>query len=99
MGIPIYFLLTGKKYSHPYIRKSIGTGFPYLIIEMIVQAHSMRVVYKLGILGYFSHWETFWFGGIKTFWTQKTRQEKLSKFAKIFNHIKSTCIIFCAKLM
>ena len=31
---------------------------------------------------------TFWSGCIRTFWTQKLRQEKLSKFIKTLNYIK-----------
>ena len=38
------------------------------------------------------------FGGIGTFWGQKIRQEKLTKFTKILNYIKSSCIIVCTKM-
>ena len=41
---------------------------------------------------------TIWFGGIGTFWAQKVIQEKLTKFRKILNCIKSPCIMLCAKL-
>ena len=35
---------------------------------------------------------------IEPFWDQKIIQEILTKFTKILNYIKSSCIIFCAKL-
>ena len=35
---------------------------------------------------------SIWFESIKTFWAQKIIQEKLTKFTKILNYIKSSCI-------
>ena len=35
---------------------------------------------------------------VKTFWAQKTFQGKLTKQPKILNCIKSSCIVFCAKM-
>ena len=34
----------------------------------------------------------------ETFWDQKIKQEILTKFTKILNYIKSSCMMFCAKL-
>ena len=35
---------------------------------------------------------------IGTFWTQKIIQEKSTKFIKILNYIKSSCITFCVQM-
>ena len=37
-------------------------------------------------------------GVIETFWAQKIIQEKFSRFTKVLNYIKSSCIIFCTKM-
>ena len=36
---------------------------------------------------------------LRTYWAQKIPLEKLSKFIKILNYIKPSCIIFCSKLL
>ena len=47
--------------------------------------------------GFILDWSLVVYGkgwAIRTFWTQKVRQEKLTKFIKILNYIKSSSICF-----
>ena len=39
------------------------------------------------------------FGAIKIFYVKKVIREKSTKFTKILNYIKYSCIIFCAKFL
>ena len=50
------------------------------------------VVYKLVVLEHFAPWD------ILDILDSIIRQEKLLKLTKIFNYIKSLCIIFCVKM-
>ena len=45
-------------------------------------------IFRLRVVRNFTSEDTFWSGGIKTFWAQKPRQEKLSKLRKILNYNK-----------
>ena len=49
------------------------------------------IVYNFGVLAHFDPWGAFGLVGIYF------RQEKLSKFTKILNYNKSSCIIFCVQ--
>ena len=69
------------------------------------------VVYDLRVSKYFglkkSHtkidknpqrMDTLSSGVIEIFWAQIIIQEKFARFKKVLNYIKSSCIIFCAKI-
>ena len=54
----------------------------YFILFLTIK-YLWIVVHKFGVLGHFSHLDILGHGGIKTFWAQKIRQKKLTKFINI----------------
>ena len=56
------------------------------------------LVYNLGVIEHLASWDIFRLRSITRFWLRKFRENKLSKFIKIFNYNKSLCIIFCVKM-
>ena len=74
-------------------------GYQNILDQKIIQE---KLIILTNILDYkltrFGLNETFWSGSIKPCWAQTIIQEKLTKFTKILNNIKSSCIIFCTNM-
>ena len=59
-------------------------NFKVEFTERVVLFYWTKVVYSLGVLAHFVSWDIFGFWGISTFSPEKVRQEKFTKFAKIW---------------
>ena len=74
-------------------------GYQNILDQKIIQE---KLIILINILDYkltrFGLNETFWSGSIKPCWAQTIIQEKLTKFTKILNNIKSSCITFCTNM-
>ena len=66
------------------------------------KSYKQKLIILTNILDYkltrFGLNETFSSGSIKPCWAQTIIQEKLTKFTKILNNIKSSCITFCTNM-